>query len=315
MIYKEYTDKELENFIEALFPDKMTIFILADGRYRGALFHGTRFVNRMRLQHNLGILETQILGAACISGALLIPTMKGKEQLNFRYDTNGPAAGFCVNADSAGYVRGYLLQNPIPIDKPLESWDLSGFFGEGTLSISRLPEGSKEFQTGTVEIVHKNIAKDLTWYFEQSEQIKTAFSTSILMDKQGRVTGAGGMFLQKMPDFGGKIKKSKIDSEMHDDITPKIEHAFNCCPSLGQWFSEGGDMEDIIFGLFREFNPNVALTRDIKFDCGCTKENFIRRVRQLNSEELSDIKKNGDDPLEIICHNCGSIYHISLSEI
>ena len=178
MITKEFEDKELEQFIKGLEPDVMSIFVMAGGRYRGALFHGTRFVNQMRLQHNLGILETQVLGQACLSGSLLIPTMKGRENLVFRYDTNGPAAGFCVNADSSGTVRGYLLQNAIPVEKPLESWDLAPFFGEGTLTISRLAEGAREYQTGSVEIVHRNIAQDLAWYFEQSEQTKTAFNTS-----------------------------------------------------------------------------------------------------------------------------------------
>ncbi|MCR4789788.1 MAG: Hsp33 family molecular chaperone HslO [Treponemataceae bacterium] len=296
----------------------MKIFVMAGGRFRGALFHGTRFVNRMRLQHNLGILETQVLGQACLCGALLIPTMKGRENLNFRYDTNGPAAGFCVNADSKGYVRGYLLQNPIPLEKPLENWDLSPFFGDGSLTISRLPEGAREFQTGTVEIMHRNIARDLTWYFEQSEQTKTAFNTSIMMDKAGRVIGAGGLFLQKMPGFGGNIGDNPDDefsSMDEEELLERVEHAFASCPSLGQWFSEKGDLEDIIFGLFRDFKPSIAVTRDIKFDCPCSKETFISHIKNLNPAEVADIKKNGPDPLEVICHNCGSVYNISVSEL
>lgn len=318
MILKEYEDKELENFINNLYEDEMSIFILAEGRYRGALFHGTRFVNRMRLQHNLGILETQVFGQACLSGALLIPTMKGRENLLFRYDTNGPAAGFCVNADSTGTVRGYLLQNQIPIEKPLESWDLSPFFGDGTLTISRLSEGAREYQTGSVEIVHRNIAKDLAWYFQQSEQTKTAFNTSIMMDKKGRVIGAGGMFLQKMPGFGGNLGNEKNEywnGMDEDELTERVEHAFSSCPSLGQWYSEKGDNDDIIYGLFRDFAPTVPVTRKIRFDCDCSKEKFIKHIKALSAAELDDIKKNGPNPLEIVCHNCGSVYKISLDEL
>ena len=326
MILKEQNDTELKTFVDALFPDKMSIFVMAGGRYRGALFHGTRFVNQMRLQHNFGILETQVLGQACLCGSLLIPTMKGRENLIFRYDTNGPAAGFCVNADSAGTVRGYLLQNPIPIEKPLESWDLSPFFGDGTLTISRLAEGAREYQSGTVDIVYRNIAQDLTWYFEQSEQTKTAFNTSIMMDKKGRVIGAGGMFLQKMPFEGGKLASNeklassgKLDDEWanmdEDELTERVEHAFSSCPSLGQWYSEGGDNDDIIYGLFRDFKPSVAVERNIRFNCDCSKEKFIRHICALGKAELDDIKKNGPDPLEVVCHNCGSVYSIKLSEI
>ena len=64
MIVKEISDKELSTFINSLYPDEMSVFVMAGGRFRGALFHGTRFVNQMRAQHNLGILETQVLGQA-----------------------------------------------------------------------------------------------------------------------------------------------------------------------------------------------------------------------------------------------------------
>ena len=324
MIKKTIEDKELLEHLGRIHKDEMTMFVMAGGRFRGAFFNGTQLVNQMRAQHNLGILETLILGQAMLCAALLIPTMKGREHLTFRYDTNGPAAGFSVEADSTGYVRGFLLQDKIPIEKPLENWDLSPFLGDGTLTLSRIGEGMKEPQTGTVEIMYKNIAKDLAWYFAQSEQIHTAFNTSIQFDEKGRVIGAGGMFLQKMPDCGGNICKTVTGSEnigldfdaMDDEeLTERIEHAFSSCPSLGQWYSEGGNNDDIIYGLFRDFRPSVAVVRDIKFSCDCSKEKFIQHIRNLSEAELTDIKKNGPNPLNIVCHNCGSTYSIDISEL
>ena len=348
MIKAEIADKELLAHLSTIEKDGMSIFVMADGRIRGALFNGSRFVNDMRAQHKLGILETMILGQACLCGALMIPTMKGREHLTFRYDTNGPAAGFSVEADSAGTVRGFLMQNPVPVEKPLESWDLSPFFGPGTVTITRMQEGNKVPQTGTTEILFRNIAQDLTWYFQQSEQIQTAFNTSILMDRAGRVTGAGGLFLQVMPDVGGKLseklkeraakKKSGAQDSNNipdannapdatadtpqtaadtssDELLERVEAAFRAAPPLGQWFTEKGDRDDIIYGLFREFSPSVVLERDILFDCPCSQDVFIRHIRSLGGAELADIKKNGPNPLEIVCHNCGSVYRIPVSEL
>lgn len=320
MIAAPILDAELNAHLDSIQKDGMSVFVMADGRVRGALFNGSRFVNTMRAQHNTGILETMVLGQAALCGALLIPTMKGREHVTFRYDTNGPAAGFSVEADSAGYVRGYLLQNAIPVDKPLESWDLAPFFGPGTLTLSRLQEGAREPQTGTVEIKHRNIAQDLAWYFDQSEQTKTAFNSSIMMDRQGRVTGAGGLFLQIMPQIGGHRKKGAAEDAVQsmddeEELLARVENAFKAAPSLGQWFSENGNRNDIIYGLFREFSPAVAVERDIVFNCPCSREGFVRRIRALSGAELADIKKNGPDPLEIICHNCNSHYSIPVSEL
>ena len=75
MIKAEINDKELKAHLDSLEADKLRIFTMADGRVRGALFHGSRFVNQMRAQHNLGILETMILGQAGLCAALIIPMM------------------------------------------------------------------------------------------------------------------------------------------------------------------------------------------------------------------------------------------------
>ena len=319
MITQEITDKELLAHLDTIHKDGMTMFVMADGQFRGAFYNGTRMVNQMRAQHHLGILETLVLGQAELCAALLIPTMKGREHLTFRYDVNGPAAGFSVEADSTGYVRGHLFQNQIPIEKPLENWDLTPFLGDGTVTISRLGEGMKEAQTGMVEIKYKNIAKDLAWYFDQSEQIHTAFNTSIQFDRQGRVIGAGGMFVQAVPGAGGKSKISaqtqdsgaEDKEEVASDLIRRVENAFRAMPSIGKWFADGGDMEDVIYGLFREFKPTAVLDRDIVYNCPCSLDHYIQAVKHLPPAELSDILARDPEPIEITCHNCGSVYHIT----
>lgn len=316
----ELQDKELLAHIESLPKDEMSIFVMAEGRIRGALFHGTRFVNQARLQHNLGILETMVFGNAALCGALMIPTMKGQEHIVWRYEVDGPAKGFNIEADSTGYVRGFLLNERIPVDKPLENWNLAPFLGCGTMTVTTIRPNEKNHQESTVQIDSLNIAKDLAWYYKQSEQISTAFNTSIQMDKSGRVTGAGGMFLQVMPEIGGtksggSIKNSSANTKADEELLDRAELAFKTAPSLGQWFSEKGTHEDIIYGLFREFKPSIALKRSIKFDCPCNKEYFLNHIKHLPSSELEDIRKNGPNPLEVRCNNCGSSYLINTSEI
>lgn len=319
---KAQIDKELDKYLQTLEEDKLRIFTMADGRVRGALFHGTRFVNQIRAQHKLGILETYILGQASLCAALTIPMMKDKEHLAIKFEGDGPAQGYCIEADSTGYVRGYLFNENIALEKPLESWDLKPFLGGGTFSFSRAHKDDKLPQMSSVYADNGNIAKDFASYFAQSEQINTAFNSSIQFDKNGNVTGAGAMYLQIMPKTGGtKIPGSQLDShaeETEEDkiLLQKIENAFTACPSLGLLYSEKEvDSEDIILGLFREFNPLITMKRDIVFDCPCNKEFFINHIRNLPKDQLDDIKKNGPNPLEITCRNCGSVYKIDTGEL
>ena len=322
MIKKEIEDKELNEFLQTLEEDKLRIFTMAEGRVRGALFHGTRFVNQLRAQHNLGILETYILGQASLCGALTIPMMKDMEHTAIKFEGNGPAQGYSVEASSTGFVRSFLFNEHIQLDKPLESWDLNPFLGEGTITCSRIHKDDKYPQSSTVEVNSGNIATDFATYFAQSEQINTAFNSSIQFDKQGRVIGAGAMYLQIMPKTGGTAKVgSQVDSHAEEtaedeDLLRRVENAFKACPSLGLLYSEKQvDSEDIIIGLFREFSPTISLTRDVIFDCKCNEEYYINYLRTLPKEQIEDIKKNGPDPLEIICRNCGSIYKIPVEKI
>ncbi len=320
MIYAPIDDTALQQHLDKLEKDELHIFTAADGLFRGGLFHGSRFVNRIRAQHGLGILETLVLGQAGLCAALMIQTMKGRETLQLRYETDGPATGFSVEADSRGFVRGYLLQNSIPIDAPLESWDLAPFFGNGTISVTRFPESyqaaGREPHRGIVEIKYRNIAKDLAWYFQQSEQLATAFNTSIRFDSIGRVVGAGGFFIQRMPTAGGTRRggQPRTEEEIEDTVT-RMERAFTACPPLGDWFAEGGNCEDIIFGLLREFNPQAVAARNITFDCPCSKEYYREALQNRPQSELKNLQETADDPLEIVCQNCSSVYHIPLAEL
>lgn len=322
MIKAEIKDKELQSHLDSLEDDKLRIFTMADGRVRGALFHGTRFVNQLRAQHNLGILETYILGQASLCAALTIPMMKDKEHTVIKYEGQGPADGFSVEADSTGYVRGYLYNEHIPVTKALEDWNLKPFMGPGNLTFSRVHKDDKYPQSSTVDVDGENIAKDFASYFAQSEQINTAFNSSIQFDKQGRVVGAGAMYLQIMPKTGGTAKfGSQVDSHQdeeadEEELLRKIENAFKACPSIGLLYSEKEvDSEDIILGLFREFKPAITMKRDIVYDCPCNEEYYLEYLRHMPKDQIEDIKKNGPDPVEIICRNCGSVYHIPTSKI
>ena len=322
MIQAKITDKELLKHLDSLEPDKLRIFTMANGRIRGALFHGTRFVNQLRANHNLGILETMIFGQACLAGALTIPMMKDREHTVIKYEGNGSADGYSVEADSTGYVRGLLYNEHIPVNKPLENWDLKEFLGVGNLTFSRVHKDDKYPQSSTVDVDSGNIATDFATYFAQSEQIDTAFNTSIQMDKQGRVIGAGSMYIQIMPKTGGTAKLgSQVDSHVEEDeddekMIQKVENAFKACPSLGLLYSEKEvDSEDIILGLFREFEPTITMQRDITFDCPCNEEMYVNYIKNLPKDQLDDIKKNGPDPLEVTCRNCGSVYHIPVSKL
>ena len=323
MIKAPIEDKELVTHLDSLEAEKLRVFTMANGRVRGALFHGTRFVNQIRAQHKLGILETYILGQASLCAALTIPMMKDLEHNVIKYEGTGPAEGYSVEADSTGYVRGYLFTDNIPVQKALDNWDLTSFMGPGSFTFSRVHKDDKYPQSSTVDVDGDNIAKDFATYFAQSEQINTAFNSSIQFDKQGRVIGAGAMYIQVMPKTGGTAgdgggSDSHAEETLEDEkLLTGVENAFKACPSLGLLYSEKEvDSEDIIIGLFREFNPVITVTRDIIYDCPCNEQKYIDYLKTVPPEQLKEfLEGSNDGTIQIQCRNCGSLYKIPVEKI
>ena len=193
-------DKILQDHLAALAPDAMDTFLLSRGEekdaLRGAVVNASNLVNEMRTSHDLGILETLILGQAYIGALLMTMSLKGRARIQLDIGCAGPVKGLSVEASAAGAVRGYLKQTPIPLEEPLESFDTSPFFGPGILTVSRFADGAVHPFTGNIDLHYGNIGQDIAHYYLVSEQTRTSVSVSIKFDNSGRVIGAGGLLLK-----------------------------------------------------------------------------------------------------------------------
>ena len=184
----------------------------------------------------------------------------------------------------------------------MEDFNLSPFFGAGFLSVTKYLEDAKHPFTGKVMLKYGNIAQDLANYYLTSEQIPTAFNLSIKFDKEGRVTGAGGLFLQAMP-------------QADDELTAGMETRIIDLASLGEVFSREEDPEALIAAAFKAYSPRFLANRRIEFMCHCNQERVRNLLTLLPIDELEDIRDNGPSPLELRCHYCNTLYHFTEKDI
>ncbi len=282
--------------------DKRYSFIMADGMIRGAVVNGTRMVNEMRWNHELGILETLVLGHAYLAAALLSANLKGNDRTSISVECSGPIKGFSVESNAYGEVRGYLKQVPIPIDKPLESFNLSPFFGAGFISVTKYLEDAKQPFTGKVMMESGSIANDLALYYLKSEQIPTSFSLSVIFDPQGEVKGAGGLFLQAMPGA-------------EEETLKKLETTIKDLPSLGDIVHKQEFPEKWIQQTFKPFTPKLLDQRTVEFLCHCNRDHIRTMLSMMDINDLTDIAQNGPFPVQICCHNCNTKYSFDQDEV
>ncbi len=282
--------------------DQLYNFILCHGTVRGAVVNGTRMVNEMRWNHGSGILETLVLGHAYLAAALMTTGLKGHDRLALQVECSGPIKGFTVEANAFGEVRGYLNQVPIEIQKELESFDLSSFFGAGFLSVTKYLEDAKQPFTGKVMMEFGNIAQDLALYHLKSEQVPSAFALSVDFDEQGEVRGAGGVFLQALP---GADEQTLEKLEKRLDTLPTIAKEVHKADFPDQWLRDS----------FAEFNPRLLDHKGVEFMCHCSRKQIQTMLALLKPEDLKDMAENGPFPVQIRCHHCNTLYDFKQKEI
>jgi molecular chaperone Hsp33 len=282
--------------------DRMHHFTLAGKSIRGVVLNGTRMVNEMRWNHELGILETLVLGHAYIGTALMSSGLKGNDRMGLQVECSGPIKGLSVEANAFGEIRGYLKRVPIPVDKPLESFDLSPFFGAGFLSVSKYLEDAKQPFHGKVMLEHGRLARDLAVYCLRSEQIPTAFSLSVVFDRRGDVTGAGGMMLQAMPGA-------------EEAVLSEVEEIVESVDSIGHAVDGDDFPEGWLEKTFGGYDPGMLDSRGIEFMCHCNRKRIIAMLTMLNPEEIEEMAANGPFPIQIRCHYCNTVYDFSREEM
>lgn len=302
MIKKRIGGESLKERLLASAKDRLYNFLLADGAIRGAILNGTRMINEMRANHELGILETLVLGRGYLGAGLMSANLKGADSTSIKIECSGPIKGLTVEANAFGEVRGFLKNVPIPIDKPMQDFDLSPFFGAGFLSVIRYLEDAKQPFTGKVALKYGNIAQDLANYYLKSEQVPTAFNLSIKYDTEGEATGAGGLFMQAMPGAD-------------DALTAELEELVIKFPSMGEVFTNGQEPAPLIQEIFKKYEPRFLADRRIEFMCHCSPERLRNILTMLPMDELKDIRDNGPFPLEMRCHYCNTQYHFSKEEV
>lgn len=294
--------KDLKAQLQASRKDRLDNFTLADNTIRGVLANGTRMVNEMRWNHKLGVLETLVLGQAYLAGALMSTGLKGNDRLNIKVECSGPIKGLSVDANAFGEIRGYLMQVPIAIDRPLESFDLSPFFGAGFLSVTKYLEDAKQPFTGKIMLAHGRLAKDLALYHLKSEQVHTAIALSVVFDKSGEVTGAGGLMLQAMP--GAK-----------DEVLDTVERIVGGITSLGSDVNHSHFPDIWLDKHFGEINLKRLHHRGIEFMCHCNRKGIGTMLKMLAPDELKDMAANGPFPVQIRCHHCNTSYDFTQEDV
>lgn len=171
--------------------------------------------------------------------------------------------------------------------------------GIGLLTVTKTLYNEAEPHHSSTKLVSGNITDDLAFYMVQSEQIPSAILLDVGIDEDGKITEAGGLLVQRLPD----APEGKIDL---------LQDKLKSFPSIDSLLGNGDYIDDIMQKAMKPFSVKELDRQPVDFFCRCTRKRFVEALNLLSYEDLRKISDQGQ---ELVCHFCNTHYHISKHEI
>lgn len=259
----------------------------------------TNCVQTVRDLHDLSPLATLLLGRMISAAAMLSWDLKDEgSEVTKRIDCEGDIKGAIVICTQDGRLRGYTKKPQLFYNNREDNFKVGKAIGKGTLTISRDLKGIRSYLS-TTELISGEIAEDLAYYFQQSEQIPTAVNLGVLIDKTAKVRAAGGFIIQQLP----------FADEKTADI---INENLNLTPNLSDLMDMGLSIPDVLSRfVFKGIQWQINEEKDIAYHCNCSSELFSKALLLLGKEELQTLKEG----IKPVCLYCNKVYDFTAEDI
>lgn len=242
------------------------------------------------------IAQAHALTGAALLGALL----KVRQRIAMKFEGSGPLQKILVESDNNGRIRGYVSQPMIDLPH-LNREQVAAALGDtGLLTVVRdvlLPE----LVESTVPLGSGDIAAELTFFLNQSEQIPSLIDISHIVDDEGNLQRVGGLLIQAMPPY-----ETDIVNQLRDNIQE--------LPPVADLLSSGKTPEEITALVFGPMPYKLLEQRPLHFECGCSRARSEQALISLGAAEIEHIIATEGETV-VDCHFCHEQYVFSREEL
>ena len=273
----------------------------ADGQIRAFAAYTKDVVEEARRRHNTSPTATVALGQLLTAGTMMGTMMKNDTDiLTLQIRCDGPLGGLTVTADNQGNVKGYAVHPEVDVPVKNGQINVADALDLGVLNVIK-DMGLKEPYVGQTILETSEIAKDLTYYYMNSEQVPSSVGLGVLMNKDNTVKCAGGFIIQLMP-FAEDATIDKLEENLKNvtSVTELLDHG--CTP------------EGLLDALLGNLGIEVLDTLPTQFHCNCSKERVEKAVASVGREDLQAMIDDGED-IEVKCDFCNSTYKYTVDEL
>jgi len=246
---------------------------------------------------------TLALGRTINAAALIAATLKPEsgQSVLVKFSGEGPVREVHVQCDAFGNVRGYIA-NPSPdITDSIGTLSFSKAIGAGFLTIIK-DLGMKEPYSSITPLMYGEVAADLAYHLTTSEQVPSAVILGLNIDTEGGISSSGGILIQTFPDT-------------EPEVIAKIENNIKSMPAtLGDLLENGGNIHNIVTGLFDNHRTEILSSGPVKHQCRCSHEMLLGLMKTVHRDELMDMIET-DKGATVTCTFCRREYVFTEDEL
>jgi molecular chaperone Hsp33 len=252
--------------------------------------------------HNLSITTSVAMGRLLIGGLLMGAGLKNPDDLiTLRIDGDGPIGVVLVTTTGTNTIKGYVQNPQVELPFTQKGFAVSEAIGKGSLSVIRSIHNQKPY-TGHVELITSEIAKDICYYYQQSEQIDTIINLGILIENDAKLRQAGGFMVQCMPDAT-------------DEMINRLNQNAQNFPNLSDMMDMGYRLEDILKKhVFKDISIEILEKKPVAYYCNCKKSRFQSGIKLLKKEEIQEMI-DANETITAECHFCNQKYEFTIEEL
>mgnify|MGYP003621093728 CR=1 FL=1 len=281
--------------------DYMYLALATDDGVRGYAAATSHLVEEARERHGTTPVATVALGRALTACVLMSGLLKTGQRVALKWEGTGPLGRIVVEADAKGRVRGYVAAPDVDMPPMDGEYDVVAAIGRaGLLTVVRDLQLA-ELAQGAVHLATSDIAGDLQYFLEQSDQVPSAVEIGVSLNEDGTMAAAGGILIQPLPPY-----------EPH--VVDRLKERLQEMPPVTAMLADGQKPEAILDEVFEGLNHKLLSKYPVRFECNCSRERTTAALVALGREELQAIL-DAEGETTVTCQFCHREYNYTREDL
>ena len=280
-------------------PDRICRGLYPTSGIRVVFARVTETARLARMLHGLYPTSARLFAEGLAAGVLLGALQKNEEdRINLQVACDGPVAGFLVEADAAGNVRGYVRGHSVHFPGDPGRGARAALGGTGHLTVLR-PMADGSYYRSTVQLEGFDVAGDLRSWFASSEQVATAVDLCVRSDGDEPLGDVVGLLFQRLPDG---------DERALEEIRARLAEG-----ALAAALAKDPHAQAVVTSVAGQGFELLAET-GVAWRCGCDHERARNAVSALGVAGIDEVLSS-EKRVVIDCQFCRKQYLVDEDEL